>query len=189
MGTYRLQSIADLDRARRERSAGRATAVTARVDLTAEGRLRLALGALRHNQSFVALTDAKANSLLLVNSIFIASTAAGGLDRGLALAAAGAAALVVLLCLGVVWARQAPPARAERGQLILFSHVLRRRTAAAYLEDFRAAGPEELIENTVRQVHELAGVVGRKFRAYRWAQQATVLSAGLWLARLVAGAG
>lgn len=185
MGSFKLQSIADFDAARARRAPAGQTTVTARPDLTPGARLRLALDVLQYNQDFVGLTDAKANTLLLVNSIFLATTASAGLHSGLGVASLLAAALVVLLCLGVVWARSTQPKARERGQLVFFGHIVRRRTPAAYEEDFCQAGPEELVSATARQVYELAGVVERKFKAYRWAQMATVVSAGLWISHLL----
>jgi len=186
METFELRSIADFDAERMRRTPTGQTTVTARRELSPEARLRLAMGVLQYNQGFVGLTDAKANTLLLVNSIFLATTASAGLGSGLALASLGAAALVVLVCLSVVWVRSTQPGARERGQLVFFGHILRRRTPVAYEEDFCQAEPQELVSSTARQVYELASVVDRKFRAYRWAQLATIASAGLWIAHLLA---
>lgn len=185
MGSSQLQSIADFDAARARRAPAGQNPVIARPGMTPEARLRLAMGVLQYNQDFVGLTDAKANTLLLVNSIFLATTASAGLGSGLALASLVAAALVVVLCLAVVWARSTPPGARERGQLVFFGHIVKRRNPAAYEEDFCQAGPEELVSSTARQVYELAGVVERKFKAYRWAQLATLISAGLWISHLL----
>lgn len=178
-------SIADLDAKRRRRRLEEVKTVVEHPGLSAADRLRLAVDILQYNQEFVTFTDNKANSLLLVNSIFLATLAAGGLNGLLTLAAVAAAGLSVLLSLAVVWARGTPPGARERGQLIFFGHIRRRRSASAYADDFQNAGPAELVDHTVRQVYDLAGVVERKFAAYRWAQLCTLLSAALWIARLV----
>ena len=186
MGTSRLQTIADLDAERERRRPNGGTTVIGRLETSTEARLRLAMGVLQYNQGFVGLTDAKANTLLLVNSIFLATTASAGLGSALAVASLVAAAAVVLLCLGVVWARSTEPKARERSQLVFFGHVLQRRNPAAYEEDFCQAGPDELVSSTARQIYELASVVDRKFKAYRWAQLATLVSAGLWISHLLA---
>ncbi|MBN2497899.1 MAG: hypothetical protein JXR96_25115 [Deltaproteobacteria bacterium] len=157
-----------------------------RDELSAAERLRFACDALQHNQSLVSFTDAKANSLLLVNSIFLA-TAAGTGRGGFSLAAALAAAATVLLCLAVLYARLPGPAPRERGKLMFFGDILARKSAAVYAEDLSRVGASELAEATARQVYSLASVLDRKFRAYGLAQLATMVSAALWLTSLLQG--
>jgi hypothetical protein len=185
MALMPLPSIADLDEERRRKPVSPAAAPELQPGLPQEARLRLALSVLQYNQGFVTFTDGKANTLLLVNSIFLATTAQAGLHGWVSWASLLATAGVVLLCLAVVWARSGAPASSQRGQLIYFEHILRRRNPLAYQEDLEQSGPGELIECAARQVFELAAVVDRKFRAYRWAQSATLLSAALWLANLI----
>ena len=185
MGTFQMQTIHDLDEERRRRETDRMTTVVGRPGLTSSARLKFAMGILSYNQSFVTFVDGKANSLLLVNSIFLATAASAGLTAGLSLAAVGVAALAVLACLGVVWARSTPATARERGQVVFYDQILKRRSAGVYEDDFMNAGPDELVASTVRQVYTLAGVVDRKFRAYRWAQSVTVVSAALWLSQLL----
>jgi len=179
MALHRLQTIHDPEQV---------TTAVSRTDLAPASRLQFAMSVLKYNQGFVTFTDGKANSLLLVNSIFLATLASAGLASGLSIAAVAAAATAVLLCLGVVWARMSGTGPGERGQLVFFDHILRRRNPAAYVEDFRQASPDEMVECTVRQVYDLASVVDRKFKAYRLAQLTTVLSAALWIANLLAPA-
>jgi hypothetical protein len=149
-------------------------------------RLDLALAALRHNQGLVTFVDGKANSLLLVNSIFLATTATAGGRTALPLATLGLAALALLLCLAVIAARGAGLVRREAGRLIFFEDVLARRTARDYHADLVGQSDEAVLESTAEQVFLLAGIVDRKFRAYRRAQLATLLAAGLWTASLLA---
>lgn len=185
MALYPLQGIADLDEQRIRKERNQPAVVVARRELSDEARLRVVLAALQYNQGFVTFTDGKANTLLLVNSIFLATTASTGLSGWLSWATLVSAAAVVLLCLAVVWARASGQTSNQRGQLFYFEHILRRRNPVAYQEDFGQAGPDEVFECTARQVYELASVVARKFRAYRTAQLATLTTASLWIANLV----
>ncbi len=156
-----------------------------RTDLSAQERIKLAMGILDYNQELISFSDAKANTLLVVNSIFLATTASAGLDHPLALASVLASAVVVLLCLRVVWARSTQTRIKERGQLVYFGDILRRQRAANYLDDFLKASADEVLSSTVMQVYGLAGVAKRKYSAYALAQLATVVSACIWLANLL----
>lgn len=158
-------------------------------EMDAEERLRFAMSVLQYNQSFVNVTDGKANSLLLINSIFLASGAAGDLGSPLALAAALLAAVAIVTCLAVVYARlPAGPAVRDRVRLVFFDHIRRWRNREDFQYAFRQARPGPVADGLAAQLHELAGVVHRKFKAYRTAQVATMFSAALWMANLMAPA-
>lgn len=181
MRAFEIQPIADLERARQDKvAAGKPVSSEPASDMGT--RLDLAVASLEYNQGFVTFLDGKANSLLLVNSIFLATSATAKLSAALAWAPAAAAVLAVLLSLGVLWARGTEGSTAERGQIFFFQHILRRRAPSGYADDLRQVSGGEVLEATARQVHALAGVVEKKFQAYRLAQGATVLSALLWIA-------
>ena len=151
-------------------------------------RLRFAMSIMQYNQSMVNFTDSKANSLLLINSIFLATVsgrAQGSLSSVLPLVAVVAAACAILLCGMVIFARMPGQIRPDRAKLIFFAHIRQRTNRAAYLDDFQRSSPGEITESLLKQIYDLASVVERKFRAYQLAQLATVLSAALWLTNLV----
>jgi hypothetical protein len=154
-------------------------------DLSPADELRFAMAIMQYNQAFINFTDGKANALLLINSIFLATSAAA-MGSALSIAAVAMAGFAVLLCLFVVYARMPGVMKRDRAKLVFFGHVLQRRNRAAYLEDFHNAAAEDVTDSLLRQVYDLAKVVDRKFRSYRWAQLATMLSAALWIAGLVA---
>lgn len=183
--SFSTLSIHDFDEERRRRRSEPTATIVGRLDLSIEARLRLAMGILAHNQAFVTFTDQKANSLLLLNSIFLATAASAVTTSFGALAAVGAAAAAALLCLGVIWARMPGLRQGSKARMLFFADILKRRNAATFVEDLRDVGPEELFDGTAVQVYELAAVVDRKFRTYRWAQTATLLSAGLWIGQFL----
>ncbi len=150
----------------------------------ARGRLELALAALAHNQAMITFVDGKANSLLLVNSIFLATGAAAG-RTGLGLSGLALAALAMLLCLAVIAARGVGLTCRDPARLLFFQDILLRRSPGDYLADLAGQADEAVLESTARQVYGLAGIVDRKFRAYRRAQAATLLAAGTWAANLL----
>lgn len=158
-------------------------------ELAPAERLRFAMSVLQYNQSFVNVTDGKANSLLLINSIFLASGAAGDLASPLALGAALLAAAAIVTCLAVVYARlPSGPATRDRVRLVFFDHIRRWRNREDFQHAFCRIQPGLVADGLAAQLHELAGVVHRKFRAYRTAQVATAFSAALWIANLMAPA-
>jgi len=153
--------------------------------LDATGQLGLAMSVMRYNQGFVEFLDNKANSLLLVNSIFLAAGAAGDLSSAPGVIATTIAAIAVLACLMVVYARMPSRLSHDPAKLVFFGHIRQRRTADDYLDDFQRTGIDEIAEATILQVHDLATVVEQKFRAYRWAQIVTLFSAAAGIVSLV----
>jgi hypothetical protein len=148
------------------------------------GRLRLALSAFAHNQSLVTFVDGKANSLLLMNSIFLATGAAAGRSP-IGLVGLALAALALLLCVAVIAARGVGLTCRDPARLVFYQDILLRRSPGDYLADLRDQPDGAVLESTARQVYELAGIVARKFRAYRRAQLVTLLAAGTWVANLL----
>jgi hypothetical protein len=158
-------------------------------DALADGeRLKLALSIMEYNQGFVNFADGKANSLLLVNSIFLATAAARDVSSALVVAALVGAALAILLSLGVVYARLPGPMKRDRAKIVFWGHIHQRRSRTEFLSDFLEARPSEVLESLGKQIFDLSAVVDRKFKAYQLAQLATFLSAALWMANLLAPA-
>lgn len=148
-------------------------------------RLQLALATMQQSQSFIDFTDNKASTMLLVNSIFIATSSAAGVPAGLRAALVLSAVVSIGLCLLVVRARLPGPLAPERSQLVFWGHIAARATSNNYLWDFRRAELSDVCEQLVVGNHDLARVVARKFRTYLWAQYATFFTAALWVVGLL----
>src|SRR4051794_21071778 len=114
-----------------------------RIDLA--HRIELSLGMLTFNQGLVQFADSKANGLVVVNSIFLASltpaldhmkTAPLGLK-----VAAGASALVSILALlaslHVMLSRAQDSHEARPKSLIYHKHILGFSRAQTYVDEFR----------------------------------------------------
>ncbi len=160
--------------------------VVAREELGSVKRMEFAMSVLDYNQSFVNFTDGKANSLLLINSIFLAMGAVDAMGSKIGIAAVFVSAMAILMCMAVIFARLPGMMRRDRAKLVFFGHVRQRRNKAAYVDDFKAAHASEISESLSGQIYDLAEVVERKFIAYRRAQLVTLLSAGLWIVGLLA---
>ncbi len=156
-------------------------------DMTPADQLRFAMSILQYNQGFAQFTDGKANTLLLINSIFLASTAASNLSSWPEMIAAGLASFAITCCLFVVYARLPPSAPLRRADLIFFRHIQQRRHRDDYRADFQAVTAEEVTAHMLDQIYDLSRVVNRKFRSYQHAQLATILAALGWLSHHLAG--
>ncbi|HOX42874.1 MAG TPA: DUF5706 domain-containing protein [Myxococcota bacterium] len=154
------------------------------MNAVACSRIELAMTALAHNQSLITFVDGKANSLLLMNSIFLATGAAAA-RSALGLIGLSLAALALLLCVAVIAARGVGLTCRDPARLVFYQDILLRRSPGDYLADLRDQPEEAVLESTARQVYGLAGIVERKFRAYRRAQHVTLLAAGTWVANLL----
>jgi len=148
-------------------------------------RIDLAFQVMNYNQGFVMFVDGKANTLLLVNSIILATSASASVSGSrVALAALAAGTVAILLCLSVVFARQPRPAKRDKARLAFYAHIVQRSSWTQYQHDLEEVEPEQLLASLAHQVHDLAAVVDRKFAAYARAQTATFVAAGLWIASM-----
>jgi len=148
-------------------------------------RIDLAFQVMNYNQGFVVFVDGKANSLLVVDSIILATSGAAALTGSkVALAALVAATAAILLCLSVVYARHANPAKRDKSRLAFYAHILQRKDWGQYLRDLEEIEPDALLASFAHQVHDLAQVVDKKFHAYRRAQSATFVATALWVASM-----
>jgi hypothetical protein len=169
-----------------------------RLDVGA--RLGLSLGMVTLNQGLVQFADQKANGLVVVSSIFLASLAPSldHLDaaehphlRDLGLAACAAAILALLAALRVMLARNAaasPHAPQVGRSLVFFKHVSAIPKAADYIETFREADGERVLDSLLASNHDVCAIANMKFKAYRWAERLTLLAAVLWGAAILAAA-
>ncbi|MBM3462297.1 MAG: hypothetical protein FJX76_09370 [Armatimonadetes bacterium] len=152
-------------------------------------RIEHAFDILHYNQNLIQFADSKANTLIVINSIALASTAAssagvplmGALKIGFMLAAV----VSIILCLMVVVARSDPPDERARRDLIFFGDVMSRSSSNAYYYDFTDTKSSIFLEDLLERNYRVAGIAERKYRFYRMAQVATVAACLLWLTHLL----
>lgn len=157
-------------------------------------RIDLTLGMLSFNQSLIQFADSKANGLVVVNSIFLASLAPA-LDHvktaplGLKVAV-GASALVSVLGLLaslMVMLSRAPESHEPRPKsLIYHKHILNFTKAQSYVDEFREAEGEKVLDAFLFSIYDLAGIANVKFQAYKTAERLTLVGALLWIGAMVA---
>ena len=159
-------------------------------------RLGFGLGLLQFNQSLIQFADSKANGLVLVNSIFLASMApavellkrptTGTAVRAVALLFFAVSVLALLASLWVTLAR-APHTHEERPtSLAYYKHILSFHTAQGYVDAFRDSDGEHALDALLVATHDLAGIASAKFKAYKSAERLTLLGAMLWIGAMVA---
>jgi hypothetical protein len=163
-----------------------------RIDLA--HRIELSLGMLGFNQSLIQFADSKANGLVVVNSIFLASLTPA-LDHmkvaslGLK-AAAGASALVsvlgLLASLLVMLSRASDTHEPRPRSLIYHKHILGFTKAQSYVDEFREAEGEKVLDAFLFSIYDLAGIASVKFKAYKNAERLTLLAAVLWIGAMAA---
>ncbi len=159
-------------------------------------RLGLGLGLLNFNQSLIQFADAKANGLVLVNSIFLASMASAievlkrpTTGTGVKVLALAFFAVSVLALLGSLWVTlaRAPQTQEQRpASLAYYKHILSFHSAQGYVDAFRESDGEHALDALLVATHDLAGICSAKFKAYKGAERLTLLGAVLWVASMVA---
>ena len=111
-------------------------------EYTLARRIDLAFQVMNYNQGFVMFVDGKANTLLVVNSIILATSGASSLAGSrLALAALVAATVAILLCLSVVFARHPNPAKRDKSRVAFYAHILQRSNWSQYQHDLEEIEP------------------------------------------------
>ncbi|MGI5844931.1 MAG: hypothetical protein ACOX9B_12240 [Candidatus Xenobium sp.] len=131
---------------------------------------------LNYNQQLVQFVEcrarwriqAKAGTLILINSLFVASMGVGSVSasgplvemaRGLTVLASAAA-----LCL-VVMSRQEAPAQA-RADLLFFSDIFQRPNPSHYASEFVRTLLEVQVDDMLHRTCVVARIAQRKFQTY-----------------------
>lgn len=149
---------------------------------------------LQYNQNLVQFADSKANTLILINSIALASSfglavamppewrpVATALRIGFLLASIAS----VALCLTVVLSRIDPPPQMRRRDLVFFADILARPTPFVYRHDFAHTDDAMFLQDLLERNYRVAEIAHRKYRFYGIAQQATVCACAIWMAYIV----
>jgi hypothetical protein len=163
-----------------------------RIDLG--HRIELSLAMLGFNQGLIQFADSKANGLVVVNSIFLASLApaldhmkAAPLGLKVVAGASAAASVFGLLASLMVMLSRATETHEPRPKSLIFhKHILGFTKAQSYVDEFREADGEKVLDSFLFSIYDLAGIANVKFRAYKTAERLTLLGAVLWISAIVA---
>ena len=148
-------------------------------------RISIALGMVGFNQGLVQFADSKANGLLLVNSIFLASMVsaldAPGGGRALAVVFFVACVVALLASLRVMLARAVATDDPRPRSLFFHKHITGFSKGQSYVDEVRASEGEPFLDALLLSNYDLAGIASAKFAAYKTAERLTLVSAVLWI--------
>lgn len=140
---------------------------------------------LHYNQNLIQFADGKANTLIVINSIALASATASSGLMGLKMAFLLASVLSILLCLAVVVSRADADDEARRRDHIFFGDIMARSNGEQYAYEYVRTEPRIFLDDLLKRNYRLASIADRKYRFYGAAQQVTVVACVLWLSWLV----
>lgn len=158
------------------------------------------LGVLQYNQGLVEFADSKAGSLILVNSLLIASLGAlpnGGVGDVFKVLSVIVCSLAVFFCFQVISSKSASPKSHKDGRkvfgkfgkapewqgsdFIFFGCITRHSNGAAYCRAFYGSDGEARRESLLQRTYIIASIAKRKFANYGTAQQATSWALAVWV--------
>ena len=146
---------------------------------------------LSYNQSLVQFADTKANTLIMINSIFLASTTSFLFNSGsvanylmftLFFLASGTS---ILYCLAVITARGDSSDIIKRKDLIFFGDIQERKSVENFIFEEIHISDKLYCEDVIRRTYMIADIAMRKYRSYSVAQKMTVAGSVLWLINIV----
>ncbi len=156
-------------------------------------QIEFAFNILNYNQGLIQFADSKANALLLINSIFIASICpfielfkkGGPLITGLVVVFFVASIVSILLALGVITARQVSDIEATNRTLVFYGHITENNSPEGYIHEFGSSEIKKFRESLLVNVYVLAKIASNKFKIYGVSQGLTMFSSILWIMCMV----
>jgi len=157
---------------------------------------RMAMDILHYNQNLIQLADSKANNLIVINSIFLASVtslimapgSAGqaftGLKMLLHFAFFFASVSAIFFCLRIIMTKGDFSEKIRHKDLIFFGDIVHRNLPENYLFEYYRIKPKEFLDDILGRVFATAKIADRKFGFTKTAQHITVLSSILWVLTL-----
>jgi len=152
--------------------------------MDARDAAKVALEALHFNNSLVQFADQKAATLIVINSIFIASV--GGPADPLRAACLGFSVLSLLCCLLVIRARRDPFDK-EPHDVVFFGDILPLKNGRGYFVTLASQTPTALAEGLAARVYRTCTIARRKYRCYGWALKLSFAATPLWIATMLLG--
>ncbi|MBI2266284.1 MAG: hypothetical protein HYU64_14150 [Armatimonadetes bacterium] len=156
-------------------------------------RIESAFDILHFTQNLIQFADNKANTLIVINSIFLASLPSLAAERTFMVVGGGflgilrglffvASVTAVIYCLLVVMARKDNPETSKRPDLIFFDDIVKHKNASSYFYEYMKIGDATLLEDLARRNFNAAGIAQNKYNLYGTALRVTFASCLLWIA-------
>ncbi len=156
--------------------------------------IEFAFSILNYNQGLIQFADSKANALLLINSIFIASIAPfvevlkkGGNSVAMAFVFLFfmASILSILLSFGVITTRKVPEIENSNKGLIFYGHIIETRSPEGYIHEYNTCDSRRFRENILSNVFVVSRIASRKYHIYNYGQALTLASCALWIISMI----
>ncbi len=156
------------------------------------GRMAYAFSTLHFNQNLIQFAETKANTLLLINSIFLA-TVTTMMERGLGQDLIGnvfqivkilffiTSAISVITCLMVVIPKSDDPSENKRRDMIFYMDILQYNSINNYTYEFHRTKASTLREDILKRCYMISKIASSKYNRYRMSQNMTFLSCTFWL--------
>ncbi len=161
-----------------------------REEMPLKTQISIAFDILNYNQGLIQFADGKANGLLLINSIFIASVApfietfrkgAGGFGMLLLGGFFVLCVVSIMLSMSVIMNRKLPEVEDKNRGIIFYGHIVETRSADGYIHEFHATEAARFKDNLLTNVYTVSQIATRKYQIYSYAQALTLLSCITWI--------
>ncbi len=161
-----------------------------REEMPLKHQITIAFDILNYNQGLIQFADGKANGLLLINSIFIASIAP--FIETFRKASSGAGMLLlggffvlcvvsILLSMNVIMNRKLPQVEDKNRGIIFYGHIVETRSPEGYIHEFQATEAVRFKENLLANIYTVSRIASKKYLVYSYAQALTLLSCITWI--------
>ncbi|MBF0410600.1 MAG: hypothetical protein HQM10_24865 [Candidatus Riflebacteria bacterium] len=155
----------------------------------------IAFNILTYNQGLIQFADGKANALLLINSIFIASLAPFIDSSGKDFSKLATVAIFVffifsivsiLASLSVISTRKITELEKENnGNLVFFGEIVKSNNPEGYIHDFHSTGIRNFHESLLKNIFVISKIASSKYSMYGFAQMTTFTSCITWIINMV----
>ncbi|MBF0501802.1 MAG: hypothetical protein HQM09_16820 [Candidatus Riflebacteria bacterium] len=156
-------------------------------------QIEFAFNILNYNQGLIQFADGKANGLLLINSIFIASIGPfievirkGASSTGFILLLIFFIASItsILLALSVITTRRAAEAKHDRN-LVFFGGIIQSNSPEGYMHEFSNIEAKRFHETLLTSIYVVSKIADGKYAVYSFAQSLTLISCIFWIFNII----
>ena len=155
-------------------------------------RMEFSLSVINFNQGLIQFAETKANTLLIINSIFLATVTAmmethvaGNLFSTIfstvRILFMVTTACSIITCLMVVMPKSDNNPIQGKKDLIFFMDILSHSNGENYMFEFHKTKTATLIDDLLRRGYMTASIAKEKFNRYKVAQIMTFISTFFWL--------
>jgi hypothetical protein len=155
-----------------------------------------AFDVLNFNQNLIQFADNKASTLILINSIFIATVTTMIKDPSslhptlfmithiIKVCFFFSSVLSILCCLGVVTAKAdncITEGNKTRKDLVFYEHIVTRKDLHNYCYEYKNTNPRIFLDDLLARNYVAAAIASKKFSFNWFAKKVTTLSCILWV--------